>query len=206
MVCPTGCTRRSLMPLNSPSDFPGVLSAEVEDIRARREGRFPRQHPLEAAPTPPPPHPYIDAHRIRPFGVAFAGGGIRSATFNLGVLQGLTELGLLPFIDYLSTVSGGGYIGSWLHGVIRNKYLGDPWAAQLELDPRRAPGEAADDPITFLRKYSNYLAPQLGLFSPDFWTIGAVWIRNMLLNLLILIPFLVGVLALTADQLMKLVR
>src|ERR1035441_8946887 len=107
--------------------------------------------------------------------------------------QGLAELGLLPFIDYLSTVSGGGYIGSWLHGVIRNKYLGDPTAAQPELNPRRVPGEAADDPITFLRKYSNYLAPQLGLFSPDFWTIGAVWIRNMLLNLLILIPFLVAV-------------
>src|ERR1039457_2925146 len=105
----------------------------------------------------------------------------------------MAELGLLPFIDYLSTVSGGGYIGSWLHGVIRNKYRGDPAAAQPELDPSRVPGEAADDPITFLRKYSNYLAPQLGLFSPDFSTIGAVWIRNMLLNLLILIPFLVGV-------------
>jgi hypothetical protein len=181
------------MPLNPPSDFPGVLSIEVDDIRARREALFPRQKPLDAAPAPTPPHPFIEAHRIRPFGVAFSGGGIRSATFNLGVLQGMAELGLLPFIDYLSTVSGGGYIGSWLHGVIRNKYGGDPAAAQPELDPRRVPGEAADDPITFLRKYSNYLAPQLGLFSPDFWTIGAVWIRNMLLNLLILIPFLVGV-------------
>src|ERR1039457_472962 len=105
----------------------------------------------------------------------------------------MAELGLLPFIDYLSTVSGGGYIGSWLHGVIRNKYRGDPAAAQPELDPSRVPGEAADDPITFLRTYSNYLAPQLGLFSPDFWTIGAVWISNMLLNLLILITFLIGV-------------
>src|ERR1019366_8482808 len=184
---------RSLMPLNPPSDFPGVLSVEVDDIGGRREALFPRQKPLDAAPAPTPPHPFIEAHRIRPFGVAFSGGGIRSATFNLGVLQGLAELGLLPFVDYLSTVSGGGYIGSWLHGVIRNKYLGDPAAAQPELDPGRVPGEAADDPITFLRKYSNYLAPQLGLFSPDFWTIGAVWIRNMLLNLLILIPFLVGV-------------
>jgi len=181
------------MPLNSPSDFAGVLSAEVADIRARRGALFPTQQPLEAAPEPTPPHPYIEAHRVRPLGVAFSGGGIRSATFNLGVLQGMAELGLLPFIDYLSTVSGGGYIGSWLHGVIRNKCLGDPTAAKPELDPSRVPGEAADDPITFLRKYSNYLAPELGLFSADFWTIGAVWIRNMALNLLILIPFLMGV-------------
>src|ERR1039458_4048503 len=179
--------------MNPPSDFPGVLSAEVEDIRARREALFPRQQPLAAAPAPTPPHPYIEAHRIRPRGVAFSGGGIRSATFNLGVLQGLAELGLLPFIDYLSTVSGGGYIGSWLHALIRNKYSGDPGAPQPDLDPSRVPGESEQDYITFLRKYSNYLAPQLGLFSPDFWTIGAVWIRNMLLNLQILIPFLVGV-------------
>jgi hypothetical protein len=181
------------MPLNPPSDFPGVLRAEAGDIRARREALFPKQKSLPAGPEPTPPHPYVDAHRVRPFGVAFSGGGIRSATFNLGVLQGMAELGLIPYIDYLSTVSGGGYIGSWLHGVIRNKYSGDPAAAQPELDPRRVPAEAADDPITFLRKYSNYLAPQLGLFSADFWTIGAVWIRNMSLNLLILIPFLVGV-------------
>jgi len=47
-------------------------------------------------------------------GLALSGGGIRSAAFNLGVLQALSRSGLLPRIDYLSTVSGGGYIGSCL--------------------------------------------------------------------------------------------
>src|SRR5207244_1349740 len=37
-------------------------------------------------------------------GLAFSGGGIRSATFNLGILQGLADLGILQFFDYLSTV------------------------------------------------------------------------------------------------------
>jgi patatin-like phospholipase len=46
-------------------------------------------------------------------GLAFSGGGIRSATFNLGVLQALAKLNVLRHCDYLSTVSGGGYIGSW---------------------------------------------------------------------------------------------
>src|SRR5450759_385824 len=111
---------RSLMPLTSPRDFPGVLTTEMQDIQARRRALFPLQQPLAAAPaapTPTPPHPFSEAHRVRPLGLAFSGGGIRSATFNLGVLQGMAELGLLPFIDYLSTVSGGGYIGSWLHGI-----------------------------------------------------------------------------------------
>src|SRR5262245_14232271 len=49
-------------------------------------------------------------------GLAFSGGGIRSATFGLGVLQALHALGVLPQIDYISTVSGGGYIGAWLQG------------------------------------------------------------------------------------------
>ena len=48
--------------------------------------------------------------------LCFSGGGIRSATFNLGILQRLAEVGLLEKFDYLSTVSGGGYLGSWLSG------------------------------------------------------------------------------------------
>ncbi len=46
--------------------------------------------------------------------LCISGGGIRSATFALGVLQGLAQHGLLQRFDYLSTVSGGGYIGGWL--------------------------------------------------------------------------------------------
>ena len=49
-------------------------------------------------------------------GLALSGGGIRSATFCLGLLQGLERLRLLPVFDYLSTVSGGGYVGGWWSG------------------------------------------------------------------------------------------
>ena len=48
------------------------------------------------------------------WGLCLSGGGIRSATFALGLIQGLAAAKLLPRFDYLSTVSGGGYIGSWL--------------------------------------------------------------------------------------------
>src|SRR5947199_7092405 len=50
--------------------------------------------------------------------LCISGGGIRSATFGLGVLQGLARCGLLGHFHYLSTVSGGGYIGAWLSGWI----------------------------------------------------------------------------------------
>lgn len=62
---------------------------------------------------PPPPAP---ATRAPPsaVGLALSGGGIRSATFGLGVLQALAADRKLDCFDYLSTVSGGGYIGSWL--------------------------------------------------------------------------------------------
>jgi len=55
-------------------------------------------------------------------GLALSGGGIRSATFALGVLQALGEKNLLWMFDYLSTVSGGGYAGAW-------------WTAWLARDP-----------------------------------------------------------------------
>lgn len=47
-------------------------------------------------------------------GLALSGGGIRSASFNLGVLQALHRTGFFRFVDYLSTVSGGGYLGAKL--------------------------------------------------------------------------------------------
>ena len=46
-------------------------------------------------------------------GLALSGGGIRSATFNLGLLQGLHQQKVLEHVDYVSTVSGGGYIGGF---------------------------------------------------------------------------------------------
>ena len=54
-----------------------------------------------------------NVHAANLAGLAFSGGGIRSATFNLGILQALAERKMLRDFDYLSTVSGGGYIGAW---------------------------------------------------------------------------------------------
>ena len=53
-------------------------------------------------------------HREELTALCFSGGGIRSATFGLGIVQSLAKHGLLEKFDYLSTVSGGGYLGSWL--------------------------------------------------------------------------------------------
>lgn len=51
-------------------------------------------------------------------GLALSGGGIRSATTNLGILQALSQMKILPMVDYLSTVSGGGYIGAALSSLL----------------------------------------------------------------------------------------
>src|SRR5690349_6192133 len=55
------------------------------------------------------------------WGLALSGGGTRSATFGLGVLQGLAERGLLGAFHYCSTVSGGGYIGGYLQAMLRRR-------------------------------------------------------------------------------------
>ncbi|MDO6416046.1 hypothetical protein Q4F19_16775 [Sphingomonas sp. BIUV-7] len=54
-----------------------------------------------------------------PVGLAFSGGGIRSATFCLGLIQGLAQSprDALSKIDVLSTVSGGGYAGVFLRSL-----------------------------------------------------------------------------------------
>lgn len=61
-------------------------------------------------------------HTARPLtGLALSGGGIRSATFSLGVLEELEQRGVRGLFDYLSTVSGGGYIGSWWSAYLARK-------------------------------------------------------------------------------------
>ena len=112
-------------------------------------------------------------------GLAISGGGIRSATFGLGVLEGLKPLGLLKHIHYLSTVSGGGYIGAWLSANCKraaDRKAVDPTVSEW-LDP------AADwtASIAHLRRYSNYLSPKVGFFSADTWSMVMIWIRNTLL-------------------------
>jgi hypothetical protein len=118
--------------------------------------------------------------------LCLSGGGIRSATFALGLLQGLARAGLLERFDYLSTVSGGGYIGSWLSSWIQ-RHPGGRAKVIAELAGRE--GEEAKE-IRYLRSFTAYLTPQSGLFSADTWTIIATYLRNLLLNWLIILPAL----------------
>jgi uncharacterized membrane protein YhdT len=131
--------------------------------------------------------------------LCISGGGIRSATFALGALQGLAELGILENFDYLSTVSGGGFIGSWLtawkerwKGLTTPKKLGDKTTTLVsQLKPfALPPPEEHPDPIQHLRDYNNYLSPKLGFFSADTWTLAATVARNMLLVWLVFVPLL----------------
>jgi hypothetical protein len=95
-----------------------------------------------------------EAHEARRLtGLAISGGGIRSASFALGVLQGLNKYNILRRVDYLSTVSGGGYIGSsltWFN--YQNKKKGASWTFPFASD-------ALHSPLNFLRQNGNYLLP-----------------------------------------------
>lgn len=124
--------------------------------------------------------------------ICLSGGGIRSATFNLGVLQQLAHLQILQRFDYVSSVSGGGYIASWLQAWMLHD---DKALNQLKEFSRPNAFEPEPQPIRNLREYSNYLTPKLGLFSPDTWTAAAMVVRNMLLNWLVILPALAAVVA-----------
>jgi len=147
--------------------------------------------------------------------VCISGGGIRSATFALGVLQGLAGAGILEKFHYLSTVSGGGYIGSWLSSWSRRHPKGISGVQDdlVRADTAVAGTKGADGkkkrrgevpyskidpeaaPVRHLRQYSNYLSPKLGITSGDTWTLVALYLRNLLLNLLVLLPILALLLA-----------
>ena len=50
-------------------------------------------------------------------------------------------------------------------------------------------------PITWLRSYSNYLTPQLGIMSADTWAIMSVYV-NLVLNWLVVLPVVCAVILL----------
>ena len=123
--------------------------------------------------------------------LCISGGGIRSATFGLGAIQGLADHGLLSQFDYLSTVSGGGYIGGWLSAWVKRAGGVEKVVPRLRVDaPPVDPDEP--NPIQHLRDYNNYLSPETGGFSADTWTLAATITRNIVLNWLVLIPLLLA--------------
>jgi hypothetical protein len=119
--------------------------------------------------------------------LCLSGGGIRSATFNLGILQGLARHGLLDKFDFLSTVSGGGFIGGWLSAWICREGMPN---VMSQLRARANPMQPDPKPVEYLRVYSNYLSPQPGLLSADTWTLVASILRNLMLTWLVFLPVL----------------
>jgi hypothetical protein len=114
------------------------------------------------------------------FGLALSGGGIRSATFNLGLLQGLHSLGLLPCFHYLSTVSGGGYIGGFWSAWRHHRAPANPLFPKVE----EGSDHAEPEEIRHLREFSNFLSPRLGVLSVDTGRLVAAFLTASIPSLL----------------------
>ena len=134
-------------------------------------------------------------------GLALSGGGIRSATFSLGIMQALARNGLLEKFDYLSTVSGGGYIGSAITWLASDKANSKSKQSSLHFgvhandfpfgtdDPAPDAGQNARDEqkrmLHFLRGHGNYLSPGEGI---NIISLIGVVLRGTLLNLIVWLP------------------
>jgi hypothetical protein len=103
-------------------------------------------------------------------GLALSGGGIRSATFSLGVVQVFAERGLLRDFDFLSTVSGGGYTGSFLTTRLGQGRPFSDVAGPHGPDP---------DPIRYLRYHAKYLT---AVDLKDRWSMVTATLAGMILN------------------------
>jgi hypothetical protein len=191
-----------LIASNVPLSFEQVFTSELKEIATNRARRI-QEHEIitedevkhfEKAGGPIINDPYEKGKQMGLYSLGFSGGGIRSATFNLGILQGLAKKNLISKFDYLSTVSGGGYIGSWLAAWIKRD--GSVVKVTNRLCPDKSPDPLGEElsPIRWLRMYSNYFAPNASIMSADSWTIGVTWLRNTLLNQVIIFLLLLSLL------------
>ena len=189
-----------------------LLEREAGLIADRRDLHEPEHKMPRFQQSDPHEDIYEWARKSRLTGLCFSGGGIRSATFNLGILQGLAVKGWLHQVDYLSSVSGGGYIHSWLVAWLKRKTaeLKDSNVAEAELAawrhvmsrlvplPHHEPGRPFQAvwprQLQWLRRYSNYLTPHKGALTGDTWSAVASWIRNVSVNQGLLISIFLAVL------------
>ena len=131
---------------------------------------------------------------------------------SLGILQALASLKLLTRVNYLSTVSGGGYVGGWLAAWVRREADGAAYHGrdgtfgvrntQTQMDPNRLAQSASirdpltesavvdeePEPVHHLRRYSRYLTPRPGLLQLDSWAIIGIYTRNVVVNLMLMLP------------------
>jgi hypothetical protein len=125
-------------------------------------------------------------------GLAFSGGGVRAASFSLGIMQGLnsvTKAGeppVLDAVDYLSTVSGGGYIGTSLVAGLAQPDYSFPFDSRLD--------EQETPEIRHLRDYSNFLIPN---GAHDLLIGFALILRGLLVNFVLALPFLLALAVIT---------
>ncbi len=177
--------RRSRIPTRQSISFERLIEIESAQIAAARSGtarpgsaKDPTHLPGTADRSAPDQtdadstaEPWVRFAAADRLGVALSGGGIRSATFNLGLLQSMAMLGLLRHVDYLATVSGGGYVGGfWTRWMVRQK------AGKAGLPREHFPvgaGRGGDEPaeVRHLREFSRFLLPRMGIHRTDFWTL-----------------------------------
>jgi predicted acylesterase/phospholipase RssA len=119
-------------------------------------------------------------------GLALSGGGVRSASFCLGALQALDKADVLKNIDYLSTVSGGGYIGTSLSAAMTHSKGKFPFKSSL--------GKDEPFPLQHIRNHSNYLFPRGSI---NFFYNGSIFLRGLLANALLILPWLLLAAAVT---------
>jgi len=186
---------------------------EAAAIRVRREKAAPcAASAKEEGEIPPPPEaapPGADLGRLPPrtVGLALSGGGIRSATFSLGILQALAKKGRLRDIDFLCSISGGGYTGSFLGRLFTRGSIaslaenkGDPCARVESIL-----GDDASPQIEWLRDNADYLVAAGG--SDVRQHLALIW-RNLVTIYLILALLglaLFGLLRLAGDWIARFV-
>lgn len=144
-----------------------------------------RQQVLEIAVPDGPPPTSLPQDCI---GLALSGGGIRSGTYCLGVLQALAKAEILPGIDFLSTASGGGYIGGFL-GRLYTRMKADTTGKAGRVAAILT--DAKSPEIWWLRRHADYL---IGGGRSDVETDLAIIARNLASVLLCIGVLLLGVL------------
>jgi hypothetical protein len=159
---------------NGPLELKAVVADEIDCVIERRWSMDLPEEDVYGAP--------LSA-------LCLSGGGVRSATYCLGVLRAFAQVGILKKFDYQSTVSGGGFTGAFISRWVRERGFKE---VEEDLGNDKLFSEPFA-PLAHFRRYVSYLTPQIGLIGLDSLAGGILFLRNLFINWLVILPWIFAI-------------
>ncbi len=176
---------------NEQKELTPNYTADIQDVFAAEKEYLGKRHKVNEI---------TEEEAAETWGICFSSGGVRAGIISLGIIQQLSKRNFFRRFDYMSTVSGGGFIAGCLTSLLTGaKSVFGKFGVQPENSPflANSVGEGDIDPahptpamqLEHLKKARGFL-PEISLTGLSFNSLLGVWMGGWLFSLFVYLSVL----------------